>query len=442
MKARDPQPSRRRNRRASSGRQGPRADASAPRPNDEWGLDPRSAAQPMTMQTLRGIAVSPGIAIGPVVVLDHRGHRAAAPRDRGRGGRRRSSSGSIVAWTRRGARRRPPRPRPATGSARSTPTSWRAHARMIADPTLRRDARLRVERDLVAAEHAVSEVLEGHANRLEGLDRLAPGRPRRRRPRHRAPDPRPAPGPAADPGDGRTDRADGGPGARPVAQRDGGARPRAGPGLRHRGRRPGQPHGDRRRGAGDPRRGRPGPVPRPGPELPDGHHRRRRGAGGPRPRPADPGALPPGRRRADRVVQGPGRPGRPARRDPRRNPGRALGQHRVPRRGRPPASSGAPRASGCTGPSSSTSTAERPPTEEEQFEAYAAVVRSLAGPPGDDPDPRPGRRQAGLVPERRLRRAEPGAGAAEPPAARSATRPCSGPSSARSSGPASWATSG
>ena len=40
---------------------------------------------------------------------------------------------------------------------------------MIADPTLRRDARLRIERDLIAAEHAVSEVLEGHADRLEGL---------------------------------------------------------------------------------------------------------------------------------------------------------------------------------------------------------------------------------------------------------------------------------
>ena len=44
-----------------------------------------------------------------------------------------------------------------------------AHAQMISDPTLRSDARARVERDRITAEDAVSEVLEGHAARLERL---------------------------------------------------------------------------------------------------------------------------------------------------------------------------------------------------------------------------------------------------------------------------------
>ncbi len=167
MKARDSQPPEPRARRApSTRRRGPRARPSIQR--QEWGLDARPAAQPMTMQTLRGIAVSPGIAIGPVVVLDHRGHRVS---------RRTIQAESVAAELERldcGLES-------ARGEAEVAETEARdrlglqyaailaAHARMIADPTLRRDARLRVERDLVAAEEAVSEVLEGHANRLESL---------------------------------------------------------------------------------------------------------------------------------------------------------------------------------------------------------------------------------------------------------------------------------
>ncbi len=85
---------------------------------------------------------------------------------------------------------------------------------------------------------------------------------------------------------------------------------------------------------------------------------------------------------------------------------------------------------------------DRPPTEEEQFEAYAAVVRSLQGRPvtirtldlGADK----------LVSYRTAGYDEPNpvARAAEPAAARCATRRCSGSSSARSSGPAPWATCG
>src|SRR5262249_56154339 len=44
-----------------------------------------------------------------------------------------------------------------------------AHSRMIADPTLRRDVRQLIEREHIPAEHAVLEVLEGYAARLEQL---------------------------------------------------------------------------------------------------------------------------------------------------------------------------------------------------------------------------------------------------------------------------------
>ncbi len=40
---------------------------------------------------------------------------------------------------------------------------------MISDPSLRRDTRLWIERDRISAEHAVCEVLDAHALRLEGL---------------------------------------------------------------------------------------------------------------------------------------------------------------------------------------------------------------------------------------------------------------------------------
>ena len=60
--------------------------------------------------------------------------------------------------------------------------------------------------------------------------------------------------------------------------------------------------------------------------------------------------------------------------------------------------------------------AQSPPSEDQQFEAYAAVVRSLRGRPIIDPDPRPGRRQAAGVPRRRRRRGQPGPGPAQPAA--------------------------
>ncbi len=149
---------------------GAAADSGWVSPRRRPARNPRAATGPTstTMHTLRGIAVSPGIAIGPLRVLDPRGHRLppravateAVPAELDRLDRALISAGSEAEAAEADARHR-------IGPEYADILA--AHARMIADPTLRRDARARIERDLVGAEHAVSEVLEGHAARLAGL---------------------------------------------------------------------------------------------------------------------------------------------------------------------------------------------------------------------------------------------------------------------------------
>ncbi len=123
---------------------------------------------PTTMQILRGIAVSPGIAIGSTLVVDPRGARlpmrrigaAAVAREHARidealeHARAEAEAAEAEARTRLG-----PQYADILG----------AHARMISDPTLRDEARARVERERVPAEHALAEVLDGYAARLERL---------------------------------------------------------------------------------------------------------------------------------------------------------------------------------------------------------------------------------------------------------------------------------
>ena len=60
-----------------------------------------------------------------------------------------SSSGSTAAWSSPDARPRQPRPRPAQRLGPQYADILAAHAQMIADPTLRRDARSRIERDRI-----------------------------------------------------------------------------------------------------------------------------------------------------------------------------------------------------------------------------------------------------------------------------------------------------
>lgn len=125
-------------------------------------------ANQSAMQLLRGIAVSPGVAIGSARILDPRGINlppraiSAASID----GEIARLEGALAA---------------AQGNAESAEADARdrlgpeyaailaAHARMIADPLLRRDARARIQRELISAEHAVSEVLDGLAARLQSL---------------------------------------------------------------------------------------------------------------------------------------------------------------------------------------------------------------------------------------------------------------------------------
>ncbi|QEH36079.1 Phosphoenolpyruvate-protein phosphotransferase [Aquisphaera giovannonii] len=133
-----------------------------PHPTD--GATP--AAPPM--QVLRGLAVSPGIAIGPVVAASPLGRRLP-PRDipreaidaeRARLDRALRDAGLEAEQAGIEARDRlGPQYADILG----------AHARMIGDVTLRDGARLRIERDAISAEHAVIEILEGHASRLEQL---------------------------------------------------------------------------------------------------------------------------------------------------------------------------------------------------------------------------------------------------------------------------------
>ncbi|WP_235905550.1 phosphoenolpyruvate--protein phosphotransferase [Tautonia marina] len=126
------------------------------------------ATPPRTMRVLRGIAVSPGVAIGPLLVLAPRGPRLT----------RRSIPASAVdlellrleqavesARIDAEAAERDARQR--LGPQYADILS--AHVRMIADPTLREEAAARISRDLVTAEHAIFEVLDGYARQLERL---------------------------------------------------------------------------------------------------------------------------------------------------------------------------------------------------------------------------------------------------------------------------------
>ncbi|HEX8203027.1 MAG TPA: phosphoenolpyruvate--protein phosphotransferase [Isosphaeraceae bacterium] len=128
----------------------------------------RRVPKPKAMQTLRGIAVSPGVAIGPALVIDPRGRRLPP---------RALEAGAVAAELQRldaamEAARVEADAVEADARARLGPQYadiLGAHARMIADPALRAEARRRIERDRIGAEHAVGEVLDGYVARLEGL---------------------------------------------------------------------------------------------------------------------------------------------------------------------------------------------------------------------------------------------------------------------------------
>jgi phosphotransferase system enzyme I (PtsI) len=122
------------------------------------------------MQTFRGIAVSPGIAIGPPTVLDARGLLLGPRVLSGKSPDVAAEMGRLD----RGLEQARLDAEAAEDDARQRlgpqyADIFSAHARMIADPTLRRDARARIEADRITAEHAIGEVLNAHAERLENL---------------------------------------------------------------------------------------------------------------------------------------------------------------------------------------------------------------------------------------------------------------------------------
>ena len=208
------------------------------------------------MQVLRGIAISPGIALGPVVVLDPRGLRCP-PFDR-RGGRRRTgAAGPGLEAARGGAGRdeaevqpagarvcrHPGGPQPddrGSDFAAPGPQSHRAGTDRGGARHTRGARGLRVAPRAVDESHLAARAADLRDIQTRILRHLIGERPE-----------------SFQDALARRDRPD----ARPEPQRSGGPGPRAGPRLRDRGRGPFQSHRDRGRRPGDPRRGRDGALP-------------------------------------------------------------------------------------------------------------------------------------------------------------------------------------
>jgi len=120
------------------------------------------------MEVLTGIAVSSGIAIGPVVVLDQKGLILPS-----------RPTGSFDLDTEIARLERSLEAARAEANQAETEARTRigpqyadilmAHASIISDPTLRMEARERIEKQLIPAEHAIHEVLESYVSRLESL---------------------------------------------------------------------------------------------------------------------------------------------------------------------------------------------------------------------------------------------------------------------------------
>ncbi len=146
---------------------GPSPPAQRPQAGENSAASPRAATSP-PMQVFTGTAVSPGIAIGPALVLDPEGlflptraiDAASVPGELDR-------LDAALDAARLGAESAESDARERLGPQYADILG--AHARMIADPSLRRDARARVESEGLAAEHAVRDVLEGHAAKLDAL---------------------------------------------------------------------------------------------------------------------------------------------------------------------------------------------------------------------------------------------------------------------------------
>ncbi len=121
------------------------------------------------MEIKRGIAVSPGVAIGPALVLDTEGFRIpqrfVAPAEvAAEVGRLRQALAEAVRDT---------RAQQETISAKLGPqygAIFAAHIFLLTDPSLLRDVETLIADQLFAAEYAVSRVMRRHAKTLESLE--------------------------------------------------------------------------------------------------------------------------------------------------------------------------------------------------------------------------------------------------------------------------------
>lgn len=129
----------------------------------------RRVREPNSSQhILRGIAVSPGVALGPPLVVDPHGcrvpsrsiPRASVPEELDRLERALQTAHEQAQADEADARSR-------LGPQYADILA--AHGRLIEDPSLRRDVRDRIEHQHQSAESALAAVLDAHAARLESL---------------------------------------------------------------------------------------------------------------------------------------------------------------------------------------------------------------------------------------------------------------------------------
>jgi len=167
MKSRNPRPSRKSSGQTSkTGRGGD--SGTSPSIGSASTEEKGSLERATIMKTFHGVAVSPGLVIGPPLVVDPRGQWLP---------RRSLLSGSITDEQERllrglEAAKREVEAAQAEAKEKLGPQYadiLAAHAQMISDPTLKRDASRRIEQESISAEHAVSEVLDAHVHRLESL---------------------------------------------------------------------------------------------------------------------------------------------------------------------------------------------------------------------------------------------------------------------------------
>ncbi len=311
---------------------------------------------------------------------------------------------------------------------------------MLQDARLRSELEEMIRQRHYSPEYAVSRILRRYAQVFQRLESALPGGAGQRHLRHReAAAAAPAGPPPRRHRAPHLARARAGP--QPHAQRDGQSRPPLRPRFRHRDRRARQPHGDRGRGPGNPRRRRHRTLPDRRLRRRTGDHRRRQGPGDP---PARRGNARPAiatrpRKSASAAVRLEPLRDLPADNRRRRAASTCCGNIEFPYEVDHCVERGADGV-GLYRTEFLYLGSETEPTEEVHFQAYSRVVAGDGRQAGDHPHVRPGRRQD-AAPAAAGRRAQSVPGPAEHPPGAAAPCRCSARSCGPSCGPACWAIS-